>query len=539
MPKPRRHLPFALLMLAVAPLTLHFVWHAGLASIGDDSVSYLILAQHLAGNASPGVREWLAYQTNFPPLFPLALAASGASANFLAAHLVVGVFAILALAMLYRYASAQLSSTAAGLLTVLLFLLTPTAWTSIVGILSETLFLLVTLAALHFHATRLAVDRPSVRDALLFGVLLGLALLTRTAAVALVAAYGLHASIRMATVKSAPRWPMALPLLPLAAMAGLWLALRPPFEGGNYGIALDSIVGLLRHDPARLMGLGARALTSGWIASFATQSDVHPAARAVFLAVGALGICGAVMRARRNALDGWYVLASLAMLFAWFSQEDTLRRLLYPLVPVMLVHAVGFVRHLAGRLRGSRPAWLLPLALTLPPVLLCLPAVFLVHSKSLERGPVIAGFPHSFAGITDFYTALPLQGSRTVAARHIAVLAGLQALQVDTPPGAKVMWMRPDYVALLGGRQGVPWHYRGGLRGLAEALRRSGAEYLVVSALYKADIDGRQDDPFETLDAVSAFSRPVSFTRNAVLGTPEFALMRIDPEALAAFLAAR
>jgi hypothetical protein len=110
---------------------------------------------------------------------------------------------------------------------------------------------------------------------------------------------------------------------------------------------------------------------------------------------------------------------------------------------------------------------------------------------------------------------------------------------VDTPPGAKVMWMRPDYVALLGGRQGVGWRYRGGLRALAEELQRSGAEYLLVSTLYKADVYGEQDDPFETFDVVAAFSRPVSFTRNPVLGTPEFALMRVDPSLLAEFLAAR
>jgi len=56
--------------------------------------------------------------------------------------------------MLYRYAAFQLASARAGLLVVALFLLTPTAWTSITGILSEPLYLFVSLAALHFHATR-------------------------------------------------------------------------------------------------------------------------------------------------------------------------------------------------------------------------------------------------------------------------------------------------------------------------------------------------------------------------------------------------
>ena len=216
-----------------------------------------------------------------------------------------------------------------------------------------------------------------------------------------------------------------------------------------------------------------------------------------------------------------------------------MRRLLYPLVPVLLVHAVFFVRYLASRMRPGFPARLLPLAFILPPVLLALPAVVLIHSKALERSPAIAGFTYSFAGITDFYTTIALQRSRAEAGRHIAVLAGLQSLSTDTPPGAKVMWVRPDYVALLGDRQGVRWPDRGGLRGLAEEVRRSGVEYLIVSTLYKADVRGKKRDPLEALEAAPPFLRPAAITRNPVVGTSEFALMRVDEAALAAYLGER
>jgi hypothetical protein len=535
----RKHSAILLLLLVAAPLTLHFVWHRGLASIGDDSVSYLILARWIAGSADPFVREWVAYQTNFPPLFPLVLAAGGASRDYLAAHVVVGVCALLALPMLYRYAAFQLQSARAGLAVVVFFLLTPTAWTSIVGILSEPLFLLVTLAALHFHAARLATPSAKGRDALIFGALLGLAFLTRTAAVSLVAAYCVHALIEAVSRKSAFRWRLIVPLLPFAAMAGAWTALRPAFEGENYGLGLRIIAELARHDPAHLALIGARGLANGWVASFVTQAEVHVVMRAVILAVGALALCGAVMRARRNALDGWYVLASLAMLFFWFQHADTTRRLLYPLVPVMLVHAAGLVRFIAARMRRGLLSRALPAVLALAVIAVCLPALILVHTKSFDRRLVVAGFPYSFSGTTELYTGLSIDRTRTLAARHLAILVGLHALQVDTPPGAKIMWMRPDYVALVGGRQGVAWRYPEGLRGLAERLRASGAGYLIVTSLYKSDMWGESDEPFETLAAVSVFARAVSVTRNAESGASEFALLQVDPAALAAFLAAR
>jgi hypothetical protein len=533
----RRHIAFVLLMLVAAPLMLHFVWHPFLSSMGDDSVSYLTLARWIAGTASPSVLEWVPYQTTYPPLFPLALALSGASTDFLAAHLVVGAFAILALPLLYRYAGFQLGDARAGLAVVVFFLLTPTAWASILSILSESLFLLITLAALHLHATRIAGQRAATRDELLFGFLLGLAFLTRSAAAALIAAYAAHASIAALAQDSKPRRRFLLPFLPLAAMAVAWTAWRPAFQGEAYGLGLKVMAELLRSDPSQLAFVGAQGLAHGWIASFASQPGVHPVTTAVILAVGALAVCGAVMRARRNALDGWYALASLAMLFLWFQPADTARRLLYPLVPVLLVHAAGFVRFLASRVRHARISRALPALVALPAVVVCLPALYLVHAKSFERAPAIPGFPYSLSGVTELYTGLSVENSRISAARHIALLVGLQALQTDTPTDAKVMWMRPDYVALLGNRRGVPWFYPGGIRGLAEGVRDSGARYVIVSNGRKTDLHGMLKPPFDTLEAVSQFAQPVSFVRNVVKGNNEFGLMLVDPERLAAFLA--
>jgi hypothetical protein len=520
----------------VAPLLVYFAWHAGIASVGDDSVSYLILAQYFAGHADAFVREWVAYQAHFPPLFPLVLAAAGGASSPLAAHLVVAAFAIAALVLLYRYAALQLGSPLAGLGITGLFLLTPTAWIGVVAILSEPQYLFFTLAALLFHETRLYPARAGAREWLVFGLLLALSYLTRTAGAALLAAAAVQGLARVLADRDTPRGRFLFAFLPVLALAGLWAWLRPAPQGANYAQVLDTALAMAQHDPARFFGLAARYLASGWIASFSAEADVHGVARGVWLALGALGVAGAVRRALHNHLDGWYVLASLAMLVVWLFDATTMRRLLYPLVPLLLIHAAGFAMFLAARMKAKRAARLALGAALLAPALLCLPPLALVFSKSLEREPVVAGFPYSFAGITEYYTTIRVHGARSIAARHAAVLAGLQALQTDTPEGARVMWMRPDYVALLGRRQGVPWHYGGGLRGLAEALQRSHARYVIVATLYKSDMEGAQSEPFDGLEALAPFARPVSFVRNAVLGSNEFALLEVDPGALEAYL---
>jgi hypothetical protein len=318
---------------------------------------------------------------------------------------------------------------------------------------------------------------------------------------------------------------------------GAWIALRPAPQGGNYSQVMDTIAEILKHDPGRLVALSSDYLFSGWIASFNAQSDVFWLAKAVFALVGLLGIAGAVMRAAGNHLDGWYVLLYLAMLFLWLFPEDNMRRLLYPVVPLLLIQAGNFVLAAVRRLGLQDHSTRIVLGVAVLPLALCAPAFYLVHSKSLDTTPLVPGFAHSYADMTDYYTTIQLRSARVAAARHIAVLSGLEGIARVTPPGSKVMWMRPDYVALLGQRHGVPWYYRDGLAGLAREARRSKVDFIVLSTLYKVDMDGRQLDPFDSYEALSAFASPVSYVRNAELGNYEFVLMRIDSAALERFLA--
>src|SRR6185503_13556560 len=101
----RRHGAFLLLLAAFAPLVLHFGWHPGIATVSDDSVSYLTLARWIAGDTSnPHLAKWTWWQAHFPPLFPLLLAATGAWRHLQWAHVLVAALEIAAVVLLYAYA---------------------------------------------------------------------------------------------------------------------------------------------------------------------------------------------------------------------------------------------------------------------------------------------------------------------------------------------------------------------------------------------------------------------------------------------------
>jgi hypothetical protein len=90
------------------------------------------------------------------------------------------------------------------------------------------------------------------------------------------------------------------------------------------------------------------------------------------------------------------------------------------------------------------------------------------------------------------------------------------------------MWMRPEYVALLGHRQGVPWSYAWDERALAREVRERRVDYIVASRLSKTDLDGRSGDPIVALRGVSEYAEPALVLANPLARSDDFVLLKVD-----------
>jgi hypothetical protein len=99
------------------------------------------------------------------------------------------------------------------------------------------------------------------------------------------------------------------------------------------------------------------------------------------------------------------------------------------------------------------------------------------------------------------------------------------------------MWMRPEYVALLANRDGIPYYFSWDERRLARALLDERVDYLVVAAVYKTDLAARDGDPMAVHPHLEAYTQPVLRIRNVVNGSMAFELVRVEPAAVKAFLA--
>jgi hypothetical protein len=535
----RRHWALAALLACATPLLLAFVWQEGLASVGDDSASYLVLAQALAGG-NPAVLPWAGYHTHFPPLFPLALALTGGAADFHYAHALVALFAAAGVLLTYAFAwhASGRRDVAFGL--AIAFLACPTTWVSAKGILSEQMFLCVSLATILYFQFRIEPGAAKTRHWLALGLLLAATVLTRVVGVALVLALLIHVAMRARRRETLPTLAqLAAALAPAAVLVPTWIALRPAAAQDSYQRVSTAMAQSWAGSTGLMGQVSSKTILDGWLASFTADANVGLVGLAVAIAVAVLALAGLVRRLAMNRLDAWYAAVSLAVVAWWVFSEDNTRRLLFPLLPLLLFYAGDAI--VAGCRRAGRSANA-PHALAVAGTVLAIvaaPALVVFAGKALDRAPVVPGEAPRYCDITDYYTTLNVAFSRRLAARHAVILAGFEALRRATPPDAIVMWMRPEYPALLGGRAGVAFYYDWDPMRVARAVRDGHVDYIVVTPLFKTDLAGRSGDPAKPLAGAEIYAHPVLALTNPAAGTADFVLMQVDRAALEAWIARR
>jgi hypothetical protein len=517
--------------VGAAAATLAFASQDGVTAVTSDEVSYLALARLFVSG-----EPWARHLTTFPPLFPLVLAATGSAYDIARAHLVVAAFAIMAIPLVHRFAFVVLRGRAAAASAMAAFLITPATWLGAKQILAEPAFLVATLAALVFvDAQR---GEASARDRWTLAILLAVAVLLRTAGLALVLAYAAHLALHRVSARGELRARDAIPIaVPVLAAVAWWIA--RPLEGRDiYALNTAAYTNRWIDAPLATLAEAVRVMWNGWVSAFALDSTAPAIFLALLAVLAAFALAGTWLRMRANRLDGWYVAVALAMLMPVFFGEQTARRYLYPLLPVLLVHAGVALAAAAARIKRRPRDMVIGLAWAL---MMIAPATSLVTlgARSLDDRTVLEGFPIRWSDMIDYYTARDESGARRMAAANAGVLAGFEAIARATPPQARVMWMRPEYVAVLARRPAAPWYYADDKARLARAIEALGVDYVALSGITKSDLAARQGDQAAVQRALEGLAAPVVEIPNAANGQPEFVLLKVDRDAVRAYLESR
>lgn len=321
----------------VSVTVAYLVWtsSAELAGFGGDNAMYMLAARHYAWwlPDSP-TATFFAEATLYPPIFPWLLAAVGGAENVRIAHGLVAVTlsSSVALMMLWLHRASQPPCLVMALPVV--FALLPSTLLQSIYVHSEFPYLVFSLIALGLLTAR-DRERLALPSLVLLTAVLAMALMTRTAGIALFLAVLLHLGrsqryarsfVVVAAAVPAVAWELSVDRAGLGYVAD-WLLREGPLHSLSWARATGVYMDLLRHVVRDMLFAGSPGL--GWLAAV----------------VGVLAVIGAALRAWRGHVDGIYSLVYLAMVLTWgVVWPGELSRNLLPLLPFALFHVHWVLR---------------------------------------------------------------------------------------------------------------------------------------------------------------------------------------------------
>jgi len=229
-----------------------------------------------------------------------------------------------------------LGNEIASIGVVIMFALSPGYILGLQGILSEALYLLLSMMfLLYFRQERLM----SNWRVLSLGLLLAAVMLTRTIGYALLIAICIQKSLEYLSSKKLPRKTIQIVIVSLVGIVVFMWFLGPERESHYVSVLHSQIAGQesgfnTNVFVARLFSI-LDAWQTSWIIYWISElSATYIAILCLLLAaISELGI-----RLTKNKVDAWYIFSYLLILMIW-PHPGQMMRLLLPISPVLLIYA--------------------------------------------------------------------------------------------------------------------------------------------------------------------------------------------------------
>ena len=326
------------LYISYSFLLIKFVSHDGLSSFASDSANYMVMARYL----SPWHEATLAIQDawnkqDFPVFFPFILALSGAAYNYIYAHILTAFFLILSLPFVYLFSRQILTSPFQAILFTIIFALSPAVWMNSLGILSENLYIFLSLIGILYFKK---INLKNNSSLFILGLLFAALILTRTIGICLLAAYFLVSLIKIYKDKKYSLnflYPVLVCLI-IILVTKLFHNITIPEQ---YLDQLFNLVSTTSAEEQYHYNLSEQlgAIVDAWFVSWLYYWNNELAlSYLIFALVGILALFGLVLRLFKNELDAHYLILYLFILLIW-PHPGQAARFIYPVLFIILFHA--------------------------------------------------------------------------------------------------------------------------------------------------------------------------------------------------------
>jgi hypothetical protein len=340
-----------LLFFAACFFFLSNNWHNSVAGLLSDDAVYLLLAESYF--ASPPehvpVLDFVRFNSNFPPLYPLLLGLLGVTSSKVAlASIITNLFLLIALLVFGIWIHRESRQPMLAILLPAITALLPATLILSRELWSEFLFMCFLYAA---FACNHRDDRHS-QSWLWVAAFVALASLTRSAGLGLVGAFVLLLIVKRPTRSLLAG---AIAVLPVA----LWNLTRF-FTASKRGYLADWLEQIGRQDLAQFKHFLYEQITTGWHSwqwlYGALNDGAYATAGKVALIALLLGAAaGWLMRLRNAKLDALFVPAYLLMVLLWpYTGTYFVSRFIYVLLPAFIYYNWELLARLAHRPLASR-----------------------------------------------------------------------------------------------------------------------------------------------------------------------------------------
>ncbi|MFC1664817.1 hypothetical protein ACFL17_04215 [Pseudomonadota bacterium] len=421
-----------------------FVATDQLSTLASDSIHYLVMAAGFSPweNISEFLQPHLATQ-NYPPLFPLLLGLSGLNRSLPTAHLFAVVFLIPALALFFVIVARQTGQRLAALLLTVLLMLLPGTWENAMGILSENLYLFLTLCAL-FLAN---CDISNKSSRVLLGILLALIILTRSIGFTLLIAYMLQ---QFFCKKGRENWRHNL-LIPVAScitLLGVAQLLLPAAAPTQYLQIIDRFWEKELAIFDYLINQGEAFFTAWQTAILRYWTDDQPLPFAIATLTFALAVIGVVVGLREKAIHAWYVLLYCLIIVVW-PYPGQMYRFLFPIIPLLLFHALVTCLGICRLFRQHRLSQLLPVVWAIILIVIVFPSTF------FTLGRYQLGLQEGLSGYFDYYHYADIKRARIRSIEQKKIIGEISLLKDSISNNALIWYFVPEIVSYFGNLQSI------------------------------------------------------------------------------------
>lgn len=374
-----------LVYVLVSIVYLGYTWGHELASLEGDEFIYLLSAEHFSPWTEPSsVAAYVASNSPSPPLFPLVLGFLGGGDSILAANIIVTMFMLLSFVVFSFWLLEEGVTEWRAFVLAFLFAILPGTYMQALFVMSEGLYLILSMACL--LAVAKAENSQNDRWFVAAALCVAAVMLTRSAGWALFAAFAAY----LMWHRCQKTWL----LLIVAALPATTWSIYKGVTGGTdgptyFGLLLEWYLANPIWDSANPFSVllnqtvtEASRLWKGLSSDFTTT----PVGASVFGVVGILFMGAVAYRLYLRKLDGIYVAMYIAMILVWpFSYAaNAEKRFAIAVIPILMFQALFLIgrlsRNLPQRLRFN-PIEVIYLSLIL---LLALPTLALVAARYFQ-----------------------------------------------------------------------------------------------------------------------------------------------------------